>query len=137
MRRKLKEARIARLATLDADCKPHLVPVCFAYAGSAFYTAVDLKPKRVPPGKLARLRNISAEPQVALVIDEYHEDWTRLWWILVRGRAKLIPQSAHKERAQALRALRAKYPQYAAGMLPDDAPMIRIAPDRISGWGKL
>lgn len=137
MRTKLKEARIARLATLDAQCKPQVVPVCFVYADSVLYTAVDLKPKRVPPERLARLRNISAEPQVALVIDEYDEDWTRLWWILVRGKAKLIPPSAHKERARALRALRAKYPQYAAGMLPDDAPMIRIAPHRITGWGKL
>jgi len=53
----------------------------------------------------------------------------------VRGRAKLIPHSAHKERAEALRQLKAKYPQYTAGMLPVDAPVIRITPERIIWWG--
>jgi PPOX class probable F420-dependent enzyme len=134
---KLKEARVARLATLDVAHGPHIVPVCFAYDGKVFYSAVDLKPKRLAPENLARLRHIRARSQVALLIDKYHEDWTRLWYILVRGKAKLIPHSAHKERAAAIRQLRTKYPQYAAGMLPDDAPIIRITPERITSWGKI
>jgi PPOX class probable F420-dependent enzyme len=134
---KLRKARIARLATVDAEGLPHVVPVCFAYHGKAFYTAVDRKPKQLPPQKLARLRNIRRSPQVALLIDHYDEDWTKLWFILVRARARLIPKSANKERAEAIRALRAKYPQYAAGMLPDDAPIIRITAERIISWGKI
>jgi PPOX class probable F420-dependent enzyme len=137
IRTKLQESRVARLATLDAQFKPHIVPVCFVFAGSVFYTAVDRKPKRVAPERLARLRNIRATRQVALVVDCYDEDWTQLWWLLVRGRAKLLPKSAREERAEAIRRLRAKYPQYAAGMLPDDAPIIRITPERITSWGKL
>jgi len=132
---KLVEARVARLATLGAEYSPHIVPVCFTYDGKVFYSAVDLKPKRVAPKKLARLKHIRARSQVALLIDQYHEDWSRLWYILVRGRAKLITNSAHKERAEALRQLKAKYPQYTAGMLPDDAPLIRITPERIISWG--
>ena len=132
---KLEAARVARLATLDAKYGPHIVPVCFVYDGKVFYSAVDRKPKRVAPERLARLRHIKASPQIALVIDEYHEDWGQLWYILVRGKAKLIPKSARQERAQAIRQLRAKYPQYAAAMLPDDAPVIRITPGRISSWG--
>jgi len=128
---------VARLATVDAQRKPHIVPVCFVFAGSVFYTAVDRKPKRVAPERLARLRNIRAMRQVALVVDCYDEDWTQLWWVLVRGKAKLLPKSAREERAEALRRLRAKYPQYAGGMLPDDAPIIRIIPERITSWGKL
>jgi PPOX class probable F420-dependent enzyme len=134
---KLEAARVARLATLDAKCGPHIVPVCFVYDGKVFYSAVDRKPKRVAPERLARLRHIKASPQIALIIDEYHEDWGQLWYILVRGKAKLIPQSAHQERAQAILQLRAKYPQYAAAMLPDDAPVIRITPERISSWGRI
>jgi PPOX class probable F420-dependent enzyme len=134
---KLKQARVARLASLDAEGNPHIVPVCFVYDGSVFYTAVDRKPKRVAPERLARLRHIAARPQVALVVDEYQEDWTRLWWVLVRGKAKLLPASANEERAAAIRDLKAKYPQYAAGILPDDAPIIRITPERITSWGKL
>jgi len=134
---KLEDARVARLATLDGEFGPHIVPICFAYDGKVFYTAVDRKPKRVVPERLARLRHIRAVPQVALLIDEYREDWRRLWYVLVRGKAKLIPNSAHKERAEAIRWLKAKYPQYAAGMLADDAPIIRITPERIISWGKI
>jgi PPOX class probable F420-dependent enzyme len=133
----LKEARVARLATLDAKNRPHIVPVCFAYDGKLFYTAIDQKPKRVTPERLARLRNIQAVPRVALLIDEYGEDWTQLWYILIRGTAKLLPNSAHKEHARAIRKLRAKYPQYAQGMLTDDAPIIRITPQRTTSWGKI
>jgi PPOX class probable F420-dependent enzyme len=134
---KLKEAKIARLATLDAQGRPHIVPVCFAYDGAAFYTAVDRKPKSVAPEELARVRHIAAAPQVALLVDEYGEDWAQLWFILVRGRANLVAPAAHQERARAVRRLKKKYPQYAAGMLADDAPIIRITPERISSWGKI
>jgi PPOX class probable F420-dependent enzyme len=133
----LKEARVARLATLDPRSRPHIVPVCFAYDGKLFYTAIDQKPKRVPPQRLARLRNIQAVPRVALLIDQYDEDWTQLWYVLIRGKAKLIPEAAHKERTRAIRKLRAKYPQYVRGMLSDDAPIIRITPERITSWGEI
>jgi len=137
VQRILKGARVARLATVDARSRPHIVPVCFAYDGKLFYSAVDQKPKRVPRERLARLQNIRAVPRVALLIDEYDEDWTQLWFILVRGTAKLIPDSAHHERAWAIRKLRAKYPQYTRGMLADDAPIIRITPERTTSWGKI
>jgi PPOX class probable F420-dependent enzyme len=137
IRRRLQQARVARFATLDPQGRPHLVPICFAYDGKLFYTAIDQKPKRVPAERLARLQNIRALPRVALLIDHYHEDWTRLWYVLIRGKAKLLPQSARLERARALRKLRAKYPQYARGMLADDAPIIRITPNRITVWGKM
>jgi PPOX class probable F420-dependent enzyme len=133
----LKKARVARLATLDDENRPHIVPICFAYDGKVFYTAVDRKPKRVTPERLVRLRNIGAVPRVALLIDEYAEDWTQLWYILIRGKAKLIPKSAYKEHARAIRKLRAKYPQYAAGMLADDAAVVRITAERITSWGKI
>jgi PPOX class probable F420-dependent enzyme len=137
VRRKIRQARVARLATVDAGGRPHLVPICFAYDGNILYSAIDQKPKRVSPERLARLRNLSAVPHVALLIDEYDEDWTQLWYVLIRGKAKLIPRSAHRERARALRMLRAKYPQYARGMLPDDAPIIRTSVKRATSWGKI
>jgi PPOX class probable F420-dependent enzyme len=122
---------------LDAKSRPHIVPVCFVYDGKFFYSAIDRKPKRVPGERLARLQNIRAAPRVALLIDQYEEDWTQLWYILIRGKAKLIPQSAREERARAIRKLRAKYPQYAQGMLSDDALIIRITPERTTSWGKI
>jgi PPOX class probable F420-dependent enzyme len=137
VQKKLRQARVARLATLDVKGRPHLVPVCFVYDGKAYYTAIDQKPKRVSPERLARVQNIRAVSRVALLIDEYAEDWTQLWYILIRGKAKLIPKSARQERASAIRKLRAKYPQYSREMLADDAPIIRISPDRIISWGKI
>jgi PPOX class probable F420-dependent enzyme len=135
VRAKATASRVARLATLDADRKPHMVPICFSYDGSVFYTAIDRKPKSVAPTQLARLKNIRKTPQVALLIDEYDEDWTRLWYVLVRGEAELVSVPAERERA--LVQLRAKYPQYRAGMLADDAPIVRITPQRITSWGKI
>ncbi|MBV8906106.1 MAG: TIGR03668 family PPOX class F420-dependent oxidoreductase [Acidobacteriia bacterium] len=137
VRRILKRARVARLATIDGPGRPHIVPICFVYDRQLIYTAIDNKPKRVAPERLARLENIRASPRVALLIDEYGEDWSQLWYVLIRGKAKLIPQSAHDERSRAIRQLRAKYPQYARGMLPGDALVIRIKPERITSWGKI
>ena len=123
------------MATLDANREPHMVPICFSYDGSVFYTAIDRKPKRVAPTQLARMKNIRKNPQVALLIDEYDEDWSRLWYVLVRGEAELV--SAPAERKRALKQLRAKYPQYDSGMLADDAPILRISPQRITSWGRM
>lgn len=137
IRKILKNARVARLASLDSRGRPHIVPVCFAYHGKALYSAVDRKPKRVSPERLVRLQNIRAVSQVALLIDEYDDDWSQLWYVLIRGKAALIPNSARQERLRAIRKLRAKYPQYARGMLADDAPIIRITPQRTTFWGRI
>jgi PPOX class probable F420-dependent enzyme len=135
IRAKLEVARVARLATLDAKRRPHLVPICFACNGTVFYSAIDRKPKRVAPNRLARLKNINETPQVALLVDHYDEDWTRLWYVLVRGEAELV--SAPSERKVAIQCLRAKYPQYGPEMLEDDAPLLRITPQRITAWGNI
>jgi PPOX class probable F420-dependent enzyme len=135
IRAKLETARVARLATLDANRTPHVVPICFACDGSVFYSAIDRKPKQVPASRLARLRNIRETPQVALLVDQYDEDWTRLWYVLVRGEAELVSVSAEHKRA--IKRLRVKYPQYDTDMLADDAPVLRITPLRITAWGKI
>jgi PPOX class probable F420-dependent enzyme len=135
IRAKLKTARIARLATLDSELRPHVVPVCFVFDGATFYSAIDRKPKRVAPGQLTRVRNILETPHVALLIDEYTEDWTQLWYVLVRGEAEMV--SDESERAQAIQLLRGKYPQYGANLLPADAPVLRISPVRVTAWGKI
>jgi PPOX class probable F420-dependent enzyme len=131
---KVGAARVARFATLDAQGRPHILPVCFFFDGSTFYTAIDRKPKRVAPENLARVRQIRARAEVALLIDEYSEEWTRLWWVLVRGKAKAMPGSRASACAKVIRALKKKYPQYASGMLSDDALIIRIIPKRVAYW---
>ena len=108
MRGLLVEARVARMATVSPDGRPHLVPICFALDGDTLYSAVDEKPKATP--RLARLRNIRANPEVAVLADHYEENWGRLWWVRVRGRARVEEAGPAWERGVAL--LREKYPQY-------------------------
>ena len=88
LRRRLAEARVGRLATVDVAGDPHVVPVCFVLDGDAVYWAVDHKPKATP--RLRRLANIEAHPVAELVIDNYAEDWTELWWIRVSTDAEVL-----------------------------------------------
>ena len=99
------EARVARLATVGPDGRPHVVPICFVVDGDTLYTAVDEKPKRTRA--LRRLRNIEANPAVEVLIDHYEEDWSQLWWVRLRGRARVVERDE-----RALELLCAKYEQY-------------------------
>ncbi len=127
----LAATAVGHLATADADGRPHVVPFCFAYVGGCIYSALDGKPKGVALTRLRRVRNILANPQVSVVLDHYEEDWSRLWYLLIAGRAELIEDGAEYEGA--LAALREKYPQYRAMGLEGN-PVIRIAPERVTGW---
>ncbi|MBI4265669.1 MAG: TIGR03668 family PPOX class F420-dependent oxidoreductase [Acidobacteria bacterium] len=126
--------RVARLATADATGQPHVVPVVFAADVQRLYTPIDAKPKRVDPRQLRRVRNLLANPQVAVVVDEYDEDWSRLAWVLVTGRADIVERGeAH---AIGVRLLEEKYPQYGAMPL-DQRPVIVVTPARVTSWGSL
>ncbi|HLW00854.1 MAG TPA: TIGR03668 family PPOX class F420-dependent oxidoreductase [Ktedonobacterales bacterium] len=125
--------RVARLATADAQGQPYAVPICYAFDGRWVYSALDEKPKSVEPTRLKRVRNIQANPRVALVVDDYAEDWRLLAYIQLRGQADLLPVGAEAH-AGAVRLLRAKYPQYEQ-MAIDQQPVLRIAPEAIVTWG--
>lgn len=126
------ESRVARLATIDDAGHPHVVPVCYATDGRAYYSPIDAKPKRTPPDRLKRVRNIRANPKVALLIDHYEEDWARLRFLMVQGRAELLSGGTEWRTARAL--LEAKYPQYRALPLPPEGPVIKIVPDHVVRW---
>jgi PPOX class probable F420-dependent enzyme len=123
----LREARVGRLATVDARQRPVVVPVCFAVIDGdapAIVSVLDEKPKRVADEELGRVRNISQNPQVCLVVDRYDEDWSRLAFVQVHGRARVIVpgDDGHVE---AVELLRAKYPQYVR-MAIEQRPVIVI-----------
>jgi PPOX class probable F420-dependent enzyme len=133
-RRFIADHRVGRLATADASGRPHVVPVCYAYDGRRIYTALDRKPKRVSARGLKRVRNVLANPNVALIIDHYSEDWSRLAYVLVQGSAVLLEDG--EERAAAERLLRDKYPQY-HGLLEEGSIVIRITPEKVVSWGRV
>lgn len=124
--------RVAHLATADATGAPHVIPICYAVVGNAFYFVVDEKPKRTRTG-LKRLRNIAANPQVALVIDDYDEDWSRLAYLLVRGRAVVVTERTEYDTVLAV--LRKRYSQYRAMPLRFEThPLVRIVAEQRHLW---
>jgi PPOX class probable F420-dependent enzyme len=127
--------RVARLATADAAGRPSVIPICYVFDGTAFYSPIDQKPKRVGPMQLQRIRNIRDNPNVALVIDDYSEDWTELSYVVVHGVAEIIEpgESPSTEQGTAVAALRLKYEQYRS-MQIDRNPMIKITPQRVRLW---
>jgi PPOX class probable F420-dependent enzyme len=127
------QCRVAHLATADAKGRPHVVPVCFAVAEGSAYITIDQKPKG-DPRALKRLRNIAENPSVALVADRWDEDWSRLGWVMLRGRGEILDAGAEHVRAQEL--LRQRYPQYRA-MAIEGLPVIAIRIERVTGWGDL
>jgi PPOX class probable F420-dependent enzyme len=125
---RIDEARVARLATIDPDGRPHLVPIGFALDGDTLYSAVDRKPKRSTT--LRRIENARARPDVTVLVDHYEEDWSRLWWIRLRGRARVLDDGEERDRALAL--LQAKYPQYQEE--PPGGPVLAVDITEVREW---
>ena len=125
---RLTSARVARLATTDPDGRPHLVPIVFAVEGDTIYSAVDRKPKRSTT--LRRIENARTRPDVTILVDHYDEDWHQLWWIRVRGRARVLDDG--DERAHAFELLQAKYPQYRSE--PPDGPVLAVDVSDVRSW---
>ena len=130
----LDTQRVARLATADGAGRPHVVPVCYVLDGDKLYFTIDEKPKRAGGARLKRLSNIRENPRVALVVDRYDEDWSRLGWVMAQGRAEVHEAGDQHDRAQGL--LRARYAQLMA-MRIEHLPVIAIRIDRVIGWGDL
>src|SRR5664280_2333897 len=138
-RRRFEAARVGRLATVTPNRMPHLVPVVFALVDDFLYTAVDDKPKTTVA--LQRLANIDATGRASLLVDEYTEDWSTLWWVRVDGSAQVLAGDSSErgrtpgrprrpERVRlAVEALTHKYPQYVSQ--PPTGPVIAV---RLTRW---
>jgi PPOX class probable F420-dependent enzyme len=119
---------VARLATTDPDGRPHLVPIVFALEGDTLYSAVDRKPKR--SSKLRRIENARSRPDVTILVDHYEDDWSRLWWIRLRGQARVL--DAGEERDHAFGLLKKKYAQYRTE--PPDGPVLAVDVNDVREW---
>jgi PPOX class probable F420-dependent enzyme len=125
-RERFARAPVARLASVGADGRPHIVPVVFVLDGETIYSVVDRKPKRTE--RLKRLENLRVRPAAALLADHYDEDWSRLWWVRADGRARVLDRDrGEAERAVAL--LSARYPQQRAA-----GAVLAVDVERWSGW---
>ena len=131
----LETARVGRLATADAAGRPAVVPICFAWHDGDVVSAVDEKPKTGGPNELRRLSDVRANPFVAVVVDRYDEDWSRLGWVQLRGRARVV-EPGDEGHLAAIEELREKYPPYRDHDLAG-RPVIRVEPGHAVSWGDL
>ncbi len=134
VRRFLEAARVAHLATADREGAPSVVPICFQVREPWLFSVIDEKPKRVAGHQLRRVRYLLENPRIAVVVDRWAEDWSRLAWVLLRGRGELLePGDAH---GLALALLREKYSQYRTMNLEQN-PLIRMEIESVRAWGNL
>jgi PPOX class probable F420-dependent enzyme len=128
IRRHIDGSFVARLATVGADGRPHIVPITFGLDDQTLYFAVDFKPKRTT--NLKRLINIASNPAVSVLIDHYESDWDRLWWVRLDGTARIVMEPAEVERA--LNLLAERYEQYRTTR--PMGPVVAITIERMTGW---
>lgn len=128
----LTTARVAHLATSDQYAKPHNVPIVFVWREGILYSPLDRKPKRDDDWHaLRRVRNIETNGRVAIVVDRYDEDWSRLAWVMLEGVATILESGAERDAAAVL--LREKYTQYET-LLLDGRPIVRVEIEHESEW---
>jgi PPOX class probable F420-dependent enzyme len=126
----IANARIARLATIDKS-QPYLVPVVFVLHEGSIFIPTDEKSKKVRPEDLKRVRNIRGNPNVALLIDEYHDDWNKLFYIMILGKGRIV-ELDDQLFANIRELLISKYPQYKnVGM---KSSFIVIRPEKVISW---
>jgi PPOX class probable F420-dependent enzyme len=119
--------RVARLAYVDDGDRPRVLPVTFALAAGAVWSAIDEKPKRAR--EPARVRYLERRPKAALLVDRYDDDWTRLAWVQLLGRVEVL---AVDRAPEAIEALAAKYEPYARRTPP--GPLLRLTVERALHW---
>jgi len=123
------QERVARLGLIDDDGAPRVLPITYALDGDAFVTAVDHKPKRVAPERLARIRWLRARPRAALTIDRYDDDWSTLAWVQALGEVRIVAAS---DASSSLAALSDRYEPYRDR--PPSGPVLVLEPQRLLWW---
>jgi PPOX class probable F420-dependent enzyme len=129
----IQRARVARLATIDSEFKPHVVPVVFVFDGNHFFIPLDEKRKTTKPERLKRIKNIQYNPDVALLIDQYDEDWTKLAFVMIQGKASVASKrEGNVQVRQAYKKLMTKYIQYQTVGIGEMC--IIITPKKVASW---
>jgi PPOX class probable F420-dependent enzyme len=133
----IDKATVARLETVDSECKPHLIPVVFVFDNDCYFISIDEKTKRSKPENLKRIKNIQQNPNVALLIDEYNEDWRKLHFIMIQGKASIIGRKELEQNELVLlekapRLLSHKYLRYQKIGIGEY--VIMIVPQKVITW---
>lgn len=123
----LRWARVARVASAGPGGVPHLVPVCPLLVRDKIYFGSGKRGRKV--------WNVKANPQLAVTVDEYSDDWGALRGVMVQGRAAIVERGPRFRRIR--RLLYRKYPQYPeeAALDESDSLMIELTPTHVFTWG--
>ncbi|MPZ23176.1 MAG: TIGR03668 family PPOX class F420-dependent oxidoreductase [Dehalococcoidia bacterium] len=125
---RLLEAPVGHLATVDGEGSPSVVPICFVVDDDVAWSVVD--EKRKSGRTLKRIHNISANPAFTLVVDSYDDDWSKLAWVMLHGKARVV---ASADFPRIVELLRAKYPQY-RDMAIDNSVLLMMAAESAVSW---
>jgi len=127
----IKEAKVARLATVDQKSHPYVVPVVFVFHENSFFIPLDEKTKTVNSRKLKRVKNIEKNSNVTLLIDKYQNDWKKLFFLMIHGKATVIDGNS-KLMDKIHKLLISKYPQYKKIGIGNSCIMIN--PTKVTFW---
>lgn len=105
------DRRLGRLASVQPDGTPHLVPLGWSY--NAELGTIDISGRNFASS--AKFHNMQANPKVAFLVDDVLPPWQPRA-VMVQGRAEAIPASP------------------GGNGTPTEA-MVRITPERIIAWG--
>ncbi len=128
----IKGAKVARLATVDQKSYPYIVPVVFVFHKNSFFIPLDYKTKTVNPKNLKRVKNIQKNPNVALLIDKYQNNWKKLFFLMIHGKATVIDGKNRKLMDKVHKLLISKYPQYKKIGIGNSC--ITIQPKKVTFW---
>jgi pyridoxamine 5'-phosphate oxidase family protein len=107
----LAGGRLGRLATIDADGLPHVVPLGWSY--NPALDTIDVGGRNFAGTK--KFRNVKANPKAALVVDDVLPPW-RPRGVMVRGEAEALEEATSHD-GESL------------------GPIIRIHPSQVISWG--
>jgi PPOX class probable F420-dependent enzyme len=113
----VKSEKVARLATASPNLQPYLTPVVFVLYKNSIFIPLDHKPKSISFKQLKRVKNIQRNRKVAFLVDNYEDDWKKLWFVMLIGNATLVEQresenNSHKDIRKVHDLLLEKYIQY-------------------------
>ncbi len=120
-------SRVSRVATANASGVPHLVPVSHVLVDDKLFFASDANARKV--------RNLKANPRVAVTVDIYSDDWSNLKGVMVQGTTRFIDKGPRFRKLRKL--LYEKYPQYPgeAALHEKEVVIVEVTPTRVFAWG--
>jgi nitroimidazol reductase NimA-like FMN-containing flavoprotein (pyridoxamine 5'-phosphate oxidase superfamily) len=123
----IRRERVCRVATTDAEGRPHVVPVCHVFERDKIYFGSGTD--------AGKMKNLAANSRIAIAVDAYTDAWSHLRGVMVQGRARIIARGPEFRRIRD--ALYAKYQQYKseAALAEADSRIVEVTPEHVFHWG--